>query len=64
MCRDLSQVLELQWWTEEIRLLPSWQLQGRRERLTINKAANRRLISEGVECNEANKRGVRIESDE
>lgn len=63
MCQDLSQVAELQWWAEEITtsaLRAITRAGGRDSQL--NKAANSKwLISEGVECNEANKR---TESDE
>lgn len=56
MCQDLSQVMELQWWTEDMRL----PLQ----KLILNKAINKPTNLGGVECNEANKCVVWIGSDE
>ena len=44
---------------------PHGDYKGRRRYWQLNKAANSKwLISEGVECNEASKRGVGTESNE
>lgn len=59
-----TSVVGLQWWTEEIGLLPSWQLQGTRGRLTVNQAADGWLSPEGVECRKVNEQEVCKEHDE